>query len=174
MRPVSAPAFELYARNPIHTLHGRGLPHGETAGKRRESGANCILLFGSARTGGVTTEPLRKVVRRPGFLRLLDRADRAKLVQWALKGARCTQAVHERSICTHAVPLTHSIAKAIRTEEPAARGERMGQTAFSCSAARALVGQLSRSAVSTITAPQAVTQVSVLKPEDDHKPTGVQ
>ena len=50
----------------------------------------------------------------------------------------------------------------------------MGQTAFSCSAARALVGQLSRSAVSTITAPQAVTQVSVLKPEDDHKPTGVQ
>ena len=50
----------------------------------------------------------------------------------------------------------------------------MGQTAFSRSAARVLVGQLSRSTVSTITAPQAVTQVSVLKPEDDHKPTGVQ
>ena len=78
IRPGSPRAFDLYARSPIHTLHGRGLPHGEATSKRRESGANCILLFGSTRTGGLTTEPHRKVFHQPGFLRFIDRASRAQ------------------------------------------------------------------------------------------------
>ena len=47
--------------------------------------------------------------------------------------------------------------KAFRTEKPTAEGERARQTAFSCPAACALVGQLFRDTVSTIAAPLTVT-----------------
>ena len=85
---------------------------------------------------------LEILFRRPGFLRFVDRASRAKPVQWALEGPEYTQAVHGHSICTHAVPLTHSSTAALRTEGPPAVGERTGPTAFSISATRTLVGQL--------------------------------
>ena len=35
--------------------------------------------------GSKTTEPLRKLFRQPGFLRFIDRASRARLVQWTQK-----------------------------------------------------------------------------------------
>ena len=129
------------------------MKRGEVAGERKVRKTNKTRGSPVAKT----TEPHRRVFHLPGFLRLVDRAGRARLVQQALKGARYTQAVRAQSISTHAVPFTYPKARLFRTEKLTARGERKKQPAYTCSAARELVGQLFRNTVSTITAPPTVT-----------------
>ena len=96
----------------------------EVAGRRKVRKTNKTRGSPVAKT----TEPHRKIFRHPGFLRFVDRASRAQARSVGFEGARCTQ-----------VP-PGAPKKAFRTEEPTAGGERAGQTAFSSSAARVLVG----------------------------------